>query len=371
MLGLTELHRRPRPAFRQRPGGAQSVRAGDPPDGEPHRRHPRAVGRPIDAAGGGRHRDSAACRRDSDLRPPTTDAWRFRVACPNCWPHEQGPRLIPRQESPLPEVQAGFRGGVGRAGDERFAVRLALEFAVAQPPYSKRTEFVTLGELTCAGTLVGSIVAGGYRRHRIGHGCNDNSTSELTNRAAKNRLAQFHPADHRRRSRRRQERRARAYAVSAGAERLSAHRPCQEHLPELRPRAGVRRQVQSAVRRHESDQGRAGVRRFDHRRRPLARRRLGRPAVLRVRLFPAALRLGGPAHQGRQGVRLRSDGRRGPRASRHAERAGQEQPVSRSHASRRISTCSRGWRRASFPTAPARCARRSTWRRPTSTCATR
>ena len=37
----------------------------------------------------------------------------------------------------------------------------------------------------------------------------------------------------------------------------------------------VRRQVQSAVRRHESDQGRAGVRRLDHGRRALARLRLG------------------------------------------------------------------------------------------------
>ena len=55
------------------------------------------------------------------------------------------------------------------------------------------------------------------------------------------------------------------------------------------------------------DQGRAGVRRFDHRRRPLARRQLGRPAVLRLRLLPAALRLGDPADQRRQGLCLRPD----------------------------------------------------------------
>ncbi len=94
------------------------------------------------------------------------------------------------------------------------------------------------------------------------------------------------------------------------------------------------RQVQSAVRRHEPDQGRAGVRRFDHRRRPLARRQLGGPAVLRVGLLPAALRLGDSTHQGRQGVRLRFVGRGSPRPSRHAERARQEQPVSRSQRGR-------------------------------------
>ena len=41
--------------------------------------------------------------------------------------------------------------------------------------------------------------------------------------------------------------RACAYAFSAGAERLPAYRPRQEHLPEFRHRRGVRRQVQSAV----------------------------------------------------------------------------------------------------------------------------
>ena len=39
----------------------------------------------------------------------------------------------------------------------------------------------------------------------------------------------------------------------------------------------VRRQVQPALRRHQPHQGRAGVRRFDHGGRPLARLRLGRP----------------------------------------------------------------------------------------------
>ena len=81
---------------------------------------------------------------------------------------------------------------------------------------------------------------------------------------------------------------------------------------------GVRRQVQPALRRHQSVEGRDRVRRFDHRRRPLAGRRLGRPAVLRVRLFRPALRMGGATDPEGQGLRLRSDGGAGPRAPRHA-----------------------------------------------------
>ena len=73
----------------------------------------------------------------------------------------------------------------------------------------------------------------------------------------------------------------------------------------------------------------------------------------------------------RQGLRLRSDRRGDARVPRHADRARQGQPVSQPLASRRTSTCSRACRPASFPTARARCAPRSTWRRRTSTCATR
>ena len=54
---------------------------------------------------------------------------------------------------------------------------------------------------------------------------------------------------------------------------------------------------------------------------------------LRLRLLRAALRLGRAADQGRQGLRLRPDGRRDPRAPRHAHRAGQEQPLPRPLAS--------------------------------------
>ena len=56
---------------------------------------------------------------------------------------------------------------------------------------------------------------------------------------------------------------------------------------------------------------------------------------------------------------------------RHADRARQEQPVPRPHAWRRTSTCSAACGRASFRTARACCAPRSTWRPATSTCATR
>ncbi len=149
---------------------------------------------------------------------------------------------------------------------------------------------------------------------------------------------------HHRRGRPRDEQmgRPRADALSAGAERLSAHRPRQEHLPELRPRPGVRRQVQPALRRHQSDQGRGGIRRVDPGGRALAGLRVGRPAVLRLRLLRAALRVGRPADQGGQGLRLRPDGRpdaraiaaRSPRRARTARIA--------TAASRRISTCSSG-----------------------------
>ena len=48
------------------------------------------------------------------------------------------------------------------------------------------------------------------------------------------------------------ERRARADAVSARAERLPAHRPREVDLPRFRRRRGVRRHLQPALRRHES-----------------------------------------------------------------------------------------------------------------------
>ena len=69
------------------------------------------------------------------------------------------------------------------------------------------------------------------------------------------------------------------HPVSAGAERLSAHRPRQVDRAQFRHRAGIRRAVQSALRRHQPDQGRAGIYRFDPGRRALARLRLGQEPV--------------------------------------------------------------------------------------------
>ena len=65
------------------------------------------------------------------------------------------------------------------------------------------------------------------------------------------------------------------HPLSARAERLPARRPREEHLPELRPGARLRRRVPPALRRHQPREGRAGVRRRDHRGGALARLRLG------------------------------------------------------------------------------------------------
>jgi GGDEF domain-containing protein len=56
------------------------------------------------------------------------------------------------------------------------------------------------------------------------------------------------------------------HALSARAERLPALRPRQVDLPQLRPGARLRRPLPPALRRHQPGEGRAGIRRFDHRR---------------------------------------------------------------------------------------------------------
>ena len=72
-----------------------------------------------------------------------------------------------------------------------------------------------------------------------------------------------------------------------------------------------------------------------------------------------------------QGVRRQPDGRSDARVPRHADRARQRQPVSAIARSRRTSTSFAACGPASSTTAPTCCARRSTWRRATSTCAIR
>ena len=71
------------------------------------------------------------------------------------------------------------------------------------------------------------------------------------------------------------------------------------------------------------------------------------------------------AHQGRQGLRRRSHGRRDPPVPRHAYRTGQGQPLSQPVRRRKPRPLRAHEGRASSLTAPACCAPRSTWPRPT------
>ena len=72
-----------------------------------------------------------------------------------------------------------------------------------------------------------------------------------------------------------------------------------------------------------------------------------------------------------EGVRRQPDGRRDPRVSRHAHRAGPGEPVSRPVGRGEPRPVRAHARRASSRTARTSCARRSTWPRRTSTCAIR
>ena len=92
------------------------------------------------------------------------------------------------------------------------------------------------------------------------------------------------------------------HPLSAGAERLSAYRPRQVDLPQFRHRRGVRRPLPSALRRHQPDQGGAGIYRRHRARRALARLRLGQAPLPRLGLFRAALRLGRAPDPRRQGL---------------------------------------------------------------------
>ena len=104
---------------------------------------------------------------------------------------------------------------------------------------------------------------------------------------------------------------------------------------------------------------------------PLARLRLGRAPLLRLRLLRAALRLGRAPDPGRQRLRRRPLRRRDPRVPRHASPSPGRTARGATGRSRRASTCSSACAPASSRTARGCCGRRSTWRRPTSTCATR
>ena len=87
--------------------------------------------------------------------------------------------------------------------------------------------------------------------------------------------------------------------------------------------------LQPALRRHQPGEGRRRVRRRRSRTTSLARLHVERRA-LRVGLLRAAVRVRRRADQRGQGVRRQPDRRGDPRVPRHADRAGQEQPVPRS-----------------------------------------
>ena len=121
------------------------------------------------------------------------------------------------------------------------------------------------------------------------------------------------------------------HAFPARAQRLSSHRPRQVDPPQLRPGPRLQGPLQPAHGRHQPRDRGHGVRQRHQRGRPLARLRLGRPRVLRLRLLRAALRLGRRPHQERRRLRLRPDRRPGPRVPGHREQARHAEPLPRPH----------------------------------------
>ncbi len=81
----------------------------------------------------------------------------------------------------------------------------------------------------------------------------------------------------------------------------------------------------------------------------------------RIRLFRAALRLGGGFDPRRQGLRRRPDPGGDAAHPRHLDRGRNRKPLPRAEPSRTISISSAACAPASFPTARACCAPRSTW----------
>ena len=111
---------------------------------------------------------------------------------------------------------------------------------------------------------------------------------------------------------------------------LPAFRPRQVDLPQLRPRARLRRRLPHALRRHQSGKGRAGVRRFHTRCGALAgfwlERQRHRAPVPRERLLRGHVPGGGiPGHFG-PCLRRRTKRRGTARHARHADRARPSSP---------------------------------------------
>ncbi len=118
----------------------------------------------------------------------------------------------------------------------------------------------------------------------------------------------FHPPDRRRRRAHREARRPRRHALSARAERLPAHRPRQVRSASTSARARV--SAASATCASTTPiPTKEDVEYVDSikRRRALARLRLGRHALLRLRLLRAALRVRGAADPDGQGLRRQPD----------------------------------------------------------------
>ena len=167
----------------------------------------------------------------------------------------------------------------------------------------------------CVATHVGSTATRCQRvtrlRSRVHRCTRDRPTAASHDRSR--RSEPFHPPDHRQRPRRRKARRPRRDALSARAERLPAPRPREVDLPQLRSRARVRRQLRSALRRHQSGQGRTGIRRGDQERRATGSASTGTTLRHTSDYFEVLVPLRRKTRSRRQGIRLRSLGRRGAR----------------------------------------------------------
>jgi hypothetical protein len=162
----------------------------------------------------------------------------------------------------------------------------------------------------------------------------------------------------------------RGHPLPAGAERLSAHRPCQVHRAQLRHRRGLRRHLQPALRRHQSAQGKRRVRRaikadvrwlgFDW------GDRLFFASDYFEQLYGFAVEL---IEKGLAYVcDLSAEETRAYRGT--LTEPGRDSPY-RDRSVEENLDLFRRMRAGEFPTARARCGRRSIWPRRTSTCATR
>ena len=163
--------------------------------------------------------------------------------------------------------------------------------------------------------------------------------------------------------------RPRRDTLPARAQRLPALRPRQVDLPELRPGRVLRRRLPSALRRHQPREGRAGI----CRRHPGGVQWLGFEWGEHLyasdyfdKMYACAIQ----PDQGRQGLCRFAVGRGDARQPRHPDRGGQEQPVPRAQR-RREPRPLRAHARRRIRRGRTSCAPRSTWRAPTSTCATR